>query len=422
LVVAGSLVGLLELGSLLTYRVLFGTPFSYRQVRRERHQLFRSRPAGEGQPGQGRASIYTLHPYLGYTFDPEGTGPLLQKYPVTKYGFCDKGPPVHKRSPDKVIIGVVGGSVASIFAEEGAASLTRALRAGPGYAGKDVVLVNLAIYAYKQPQQVMALNYALALGAEFDVLLNIDGFNEVAFYPPDNAPLGVFPLFPNRWPQFVQDVPDPEARLLAGEVAYLERQRVKWAGLFRAPLGLSVTLNLLWKLRDRALEADGGRCACALQKVPPARQRYCAVGPGRTWADEGEMYGQLAGAWKRCSVQLDRVCRAYGIRYYHFLQPNQYLPGSKPMGDEERRVAFLESTVVKAPVEQGYPLLRKEGATLPTLGVRYRDLTQLFAGRTEVLYRDNCCHVNQAGNEVLAEAVAGALLETPEPPSGIPTR
>ena len=32
---------------------------------------------------------------------------------------------------------------------------------------------------YKQPQQLMAYNYLLSLGAEFDAVINIDGYNVI---------------------------------------------------------------------------------------------------------------------------------------------------------------------------------------------------------------------------------------------------
>ena len=37
--------------------------------------------------------------------------------------------------------------------------------------------------------------------------------------------------------------------------------------------------------------------------------------------------------------QLSRLCVANGIEYVHVLQPNQHLPGSRPMGTKERKEA-----------------------------------------------------------------------------------
>jgi hypothetical protein len=61
--------------------------------------------------------------------------------------------------------------------------------------------------------------------------------------------------------------------------------------------------------------------------------------------------------------------------------------------------------------ERAYPLLREAGRELRQAGVRFHDLTQVFAGVEEPLYVDDCCHVNARGNALLAEAIARAILE-----------
>jgi lysophospholipase L1-like esterase len=128
------------------------------------------------------------------------------------------------------------------------------------------------------------------------------------------------------------------------------------------------------------------------------------------------MMATLVANWERCSLMLEKTCRAHGIRYYHILQPNQYVPGSKPMGEEEKKVALWDQLPGKPLIEEGYPLLREGGRRLAKQGVRFHDLSMAFAKSKEPFYFDNCCHFNRAGNEVLARAVARAVLETREPP------
>ena len=62
-------------------------------------------------------------------------------------------------------------------------------------------------------------------------------------------------------------------------------------------------------------------------------------------------------------------------------------------------------------IEKGYPL-----AGLAQQGVNFHDLSMVFSKSTDTFYYDNCCHFNQPGNEVMAAAIAQALLETEEPP------
>src|SRR4030095_3931354 len=61
-----------------------------------------------------------------------------------------------------------------------ARTFERALKQSPYFAGKELVLLSFAAGAYKQPQQLLILNYFLSIGQQFDMVLNIDGFNETA--------------------------------------------------------------------------------------------------------------------------------------------------------------------------------------------------------------------------------------------------
>jgi hypothetical protein len=98
-----------------------------------------------------------------------------------------------------------------------------------------------------------------------------------------------------------------------------------------------------------------------------------------------------------------------GIEYYDFLQPNQYLPGSKPMSELERSLTVEPTYPAKTAVETGYPMLITAGRELAAQGVRFHDLTGIFAQITQPTYRDNCCHLNPTGNELLAVAMAKAI-------------
>ena len=46
-----------------------------------------------------------------------------------------------------------------------------------------------------------------------------------------------------------------------------------------------------------------------------------------------------ARVWYRDSLLLAGLAELGRADYYHFLQPNQYAPGSKPLSPEERKSA-----------------------------------------------------------------------------------
>jgi hypothetical protein len=99
---------------------------------------------------------------------------------------------------------------------------------------------------------------------------------------------------------------------------------------------------------------------------------------------------------------MHRLCEANGIRYYHFLQPNQYVKGSKPMGRRERAVALRKDHPYRPSVLRGYPQLRRHGAQLVDAGVRFTDLTMIFSPLERPIHIDNCCHVDRFGDSLIA--------------------
>ena len=128
-----------------------------------------------------------------------------------------------------------------------------------------------------------------------------------------------------------------------------------------------------------------------------------------TYATDDDMYDALAGTWAESSYQMHVLAQGRGTRYFHFLQPNQYLEGTKPMGDEERRIAILESHPYLRSVKLGYPRLQDLGRELRSRGVDFVDLTRVFADNLDVLYRDNCCHLNEDGRRLVMAAIGEAI-------------
>src|SRR5438876_802485 len=128
-----------------------------------------------------------------------------------------------------------------------------------------------------------------------------------------------------------------------------------------------------------------------------------ATGPVMAFASDAEMVAYLVDLWQRGSRLLDGVARLGGARYYHFLQPNQYVPGSKPISVSEAAVA--SNAAYRQIGASGHSLLQKAGRALATDGIRFIDLSRVFADHPEPLYVDSCCHVDVRGNTIVADAI-----------------
>jgi hypothetical protein len=362
--------------------------------------------------------VLQVHPYVGYLETPplaiggDASG-QRRAYPVNAYGYGGQVAPVQPRTPDRLIVGIMGGSVAWSFHMFGTARLRSRLQADPAWAGKEIVFVNLAVSGYKQPQQLMTLNYLLVLGAQFDMIINVDGFNEVALYEAEDSGQHAFPAFPRSWATRVE-VSSPRVSRYLGRMETEADHRLGLArGFSRPPWRYSPLANFVWRVADSQAEIAIRTLQEEYRTAPPASAYYTVKGPGWTFATRRDLYGHLAALWKNSSLQLGRLCAANQIRYYHFLQPTLLVSGSKPLTPAEAHMAKNRDQRYRPGVEQGYPLLIEAGRDLKTGGERFADLTGMFAGHPEAVYLD-LCHLNQAGNDLLADRISEAILSGTE--------
>lgn len=400
------LLVIVELVSFAGFWVADGQPFTYGRLSAER--AARARPAegeGAGAPAEMAEEYkWALHPYVGYVLHPR-ISPRLQRL-VNSYGFADDKPSVQKRSDEKVIVGIIGGSVAFYTSTKAKAAFIEELRQSERFGDKEIVLVRLAQGGYKQPQHLMAVNYILALGGEFDYIVNIDGFNEVVIGLKNYWTSGA-PFLPMDWESAVQKAPDLEYQRLVGRVVYLRDERRRAAERFSQGVApYSISLQLLWRTRDGSIETALAEAQQELDTYAGRPEAATLSGPA---IEEPEVLGELVDVWARSSIQLARLCQANGIRYLHFLQPNQYVPGSKPMAADERRVAIQGA--YEALARPGYEALLATSDDLRAEGVDFHDLTMLFSEVREPLYVDACCHLNTLGYEILAREVARTMTE-----------
>ncbi len=485
-----------ELAAVVGHAVLDGRLFSPGAIRdqaravAERSQNAVAAAGAPSAAGDRAADRLTgrwsevIHPYFGVVVDP-GRHPAGA---VSDLGFAEgaMAEALLRPAPDTAVVGVFGGSFAAgvyrQLARLDGPTLARRLGAGEGTA----TAVSFAKGGYKQPQQLMVLAYLLALGARPDVVINVDGFNEVALPPVENVARGVNPFYPRQWHLKARGVLDPETVRGVGYLRYLEASRSRRAGrllaygMYRSPV-VSLTWRgfdrrLLGQVRDARQAVDRvdaastdfklvrrswsclatagvedeavallrplrgqsfarreqfhqavvdrigiGRAAGHRESIESCAARssslYAASGPRYTAGDE-ELYRDLAGMWQRGSLAMRALCDAHGIRYYHFLQPNQYLEGSKPMTGEERRIAINPGQPYRRGAVDGYPLLRKSGRGLIEDGVAFTDLTMIFDNDRQVRYADDCCHLTKEGYVAVVDRILEAIkADNPGPAS-----
>ncbi|MFH1038889.1 MAG: hypothetical protein V1789_09520 [PVC group bacterium] len=408
-----------EVGTFGLSLIITGKPFSFFLLQSERLSITGGngpgRGAGDDTPLPAAADeeeLEVIHPYLGFVRNPRQTPGH------NEFGFPGERSPLETPSDREMIVGIFGGSFAEGLSDGGGDVLIEELKSIPRFDNREISILTYAVGGYKQPQQFFTLAYFLSLGAHFDIVINLDGFNELVLPRHENIPKHVFPFYPRGWFLRVQSLPEPDLLLKLGEIALLKEKRKKWARFFSAdPVRWSVIANLAWKYRDRGLTARETGAITALQESGAKEAGYLATGPSFHYSDK---YLDFARYWERCSILMDQLCRANGIAYFHVLQPNQHVPGSKSITPEEAAVAFSgANTVYRRAVIKGYPHLRALGKNLAKRGVHFLDLSMIFRGIEKPLYIDNCCHVSEEGYRMIGRSIGSYItdiLGTGQPP------
>ena len=345
------------------------------------------------QPAAAFNRARVRHPFYAYTHPDPWAG--LNEMPPRPEG------------DDTVVIALVGGSVA----EQVWPYLQRAMYRyfiDHELPRRPAVLA-LADGAMKQPAQLAVAANNLLLGGHFDLLVNLDGYNEI-YFSFANRQKGVFPFHPEAWSHGV-DLTAAETlqigriALLRGEGAELQRRQAVSPFRYTALYGI---VNRYRQEQIRRQIIQGNHNLAAAQSDYSLEKH----GPRRIFAEDAAFHQEAARVWYRGSLLLASVAQLAGAEYYHFLQPNQYVPNAKPLSAAEVTDFYRAVSPREQAIRQNYhPRMQEFGARLQLEGpgFHYFDLTGIFADHRETLYADACCHLNERGNELLAAAMVARM-------------
>ena len=314
----------------------------------------------------------------------------LRVQPFT--GFTDPRPwdernihPPRHEGP-AIFIGILGGYVAEGVAQ----SLRQAVAARLSEIGADIepVVVDLAIGHARQPQQLMSAVNQLAHGAHFDVIVNLDGLDDMSPLDPDEL-LALAP-------EVIGGTAAAMERYIAATALREERRRVLrtaqgWPG-FSAAFGLALRSRL------DGLEGD-------------IREHDAAAGKRRdSWQNRREALTPrealfaAARLWYRSSVLTGRLAQAAGADYYHFLQPSRYVSGNERPTAGESTDVFAPDLSREARYAAMHPTLVQLGREMTRYGTTFVDLTGAFRGSDQALYAGTV-RLSRLGNALLARRI-----------------
>jgi len=368
-------------------------------------------------PKQRRGNV--LHPYTGFVrnplYVPKHIARQLPEAAVNEFGFF--GPsPLTPKGDNVARVAITGGSVAEELFVYAGDVLAQELEASGAFGGRSVEVLLLGMAGFKQPQQLITVSYLLLLGADIDAVVNLDGFNEVVLPVTEIAPLNVAPSYPFRWNGLAINSIDAETAMAVARIGESLAKLESWRRVFsRFPLRYSAFALASWNALQNHLDAERiglevelrHKLAASLESRPGLR------GPPAHFDSNDAITDAAVAIWKRASIQLWQLCQSHGVAYLHALQPNQYVPGSKPFSASERKVAILKSqNILRLSAEAGYRGMIANGPELQALGVPFLDLTGLFGQVEQPIYRDHCCHYHRLGYRLVASRIAEQLAET----------
>ena len=238
------------------------------------------------------------------------------------------------------------------------------------------VVYNAAFGGGKQPQQYFKLLYLEFLGFRPDVIINLDGFNEIALPLVENYQRGLNAVYPRSFDELVfSSAYDGSCFsinnfLLSFNSKIPAVEAFKWA--------------YIKYCHEASVQASPGRF----------------VEKALFTQEQGDYVKRAIRVWRRASNLINEFASRHSTPYLHVIQPNQHVEGAKPLTDFEGQISSKYLPYKRA-TEKHYLKLTLEGlATEHKFDYRY-----LFVAERREIYTDDCCHMNQLGMNAIVEAL-----------------
>ena len=312
-----------------------------------------------------------VHPFYGQT---GGAKEGFESSVSVEKNFSSVSPaPASNREAVKVLL--LGGSVASHFSRQPRGDVPEEMFSrmlNEAYNTDRFVVYNAAFGGGKQPQQYFKLLYLDLLGFEPDIIINYDGFNEIALPLAENLGKKLNAIYPRSF----------------DEIVFSSNYD---GGCFDLNNAIATTNSLV----------------PLIEALKWLYIKYCheqSVGiAGAPLSDEALFTEERDGyvdrmrlIWERSSNRIHEYAQARGIPYLHFIQPNQHLMGSKVLTPVEQKMASKLKGYRDATKEHYGSLNIENLDTVMKFDQRY-----LFVNEAKTVYSDGCCHFNALGMKTI---------------------
>lgn len=285
------------------------------------------------------------------------------------------------KNPIKIL--VLGGSVASNLSLNrlDVESYLFTQRLNEYFETDRFVVYNAGFGGGKQPQQYFKLLYLDLLGFSPDIIINYDGFNEVALPFAENLNFSLNAIYPRQFDSLVA------GSAYDGSCFELNNKLLSFNSYI--PLVELVKWIYVRRCHNTALGQSIFGTFSDQQLFQQERTNYLK---------------HVKLIWERSSNLINEFAKNKNIPYIHVVQPNQYLPGSKILSDLEIR-DFGNNEPFKNAIKSYYSKL-----DIFAIESDHKiDQRFLFKDEKRTVYSDACCHFNRLGmitiiNNIILEA------------------
>jgi hypothetical protein len=366
--------------------------------------------------------VERLHPFFGYVLKQGAFTNERLKLKVNRHGFFSLYEyPFVKTNKNQFIVGVFGGSVANNFAldEYVNQKLSKKLNTYPEFANKEIIVLNFGNGGYKQPQQLLILNYFLALGQELDLVLNIDGFNEVALSNLNNkaqVELGM-PSVQHIQPLTGLANNNLSPEVMSSIVQISENKKQLKAGIDKLQTCQLALCHAVTSLQVRQLVNSYQQAVVKYDiqvknsSKDTANSSITYIPKANSVLKDAAAFDKMASMWYESSVTMNQVLSSRKIPYFHFVQPNQYYPTQRVFTEKEKLIAINKDSPYIEAVKKGYPVLLSKVDDLQKARVNVFNGVNILDNTKETVYKDACCHYNSVGEEILANYVSSSIIK-----------
>jgi hypothetical protein len=235
---------------------------------------------------------------------------------------------------------------------------------------------NASILGGKQPQQFFKLMYLELVGFKPDIVINVDGFNELALTLSDNFDAKLPAVYPRQHNRAISRTA-------------LDNQCGDYSNNFVKSNSKIAIIELVGLIVINNCHKE--------ITVSPTDVPYWAENNSRSYS---QYVDESVKIWTKSSNQIFDFLKPKQISYIHVLQPNQYQLDSKPLSEKEK-IEYLSFPYYGDHITKNYHLLSDDLIKSDN----FTDLRLIFKNEKRTVYADHCCHLNALGNSLLAKKI-----------------